>query len=559
MKLVKGVNDLATTHPELAKQWSSLNDISVTEVTHGSNIKRIWECSSGHTWDDTPNNRTSLQYGCPICSGKRVAKGVNDLATVNPTLACQVSPNSDILADSVTGKSKKSPIWRCTVDPRHEWRATVVDRSHGNGCPVCSGYKVMAGVNDLKTTHPLFERYWHPSNPSIEKFHAGSHSRVKWICENGHTTHSNVRNRVLRGKSCGVCSGRITVSGVNDILTLRPDLAEEWHPDNTRSVSDTSPNYNGKVKWACHKGHEWTVSPNQRTQSGTGCPTCSRNKFSSVGETELFKFVSTITNNTVIRNSRSVVKGHELDIYIPHLKCAVEFNGAYYHSDLFRNESYHEDKRIACMEVGIRLIQIWDYQWKCRREAIENKLRNILLESSKHNACLNVVNIRGEGVHSFVDNNSLYGKLLGNYTIGVYDSNILVSIIDASCNIKTINIHQILVSPSIGVKLDTVLRTVLVYAKIIGLSEVTSKLNLLTDQEDDYISAGFFVHKNIPPDYTYVYRDTVYDKSEFPIERFLNDPSLKYKNGLSEHDLVKLNNILRVWDAGSTVMRAILH
>ena len=45
----------------------------------------------------------------------------------------------------------------------HEWQATVNDRSTGYGCPVCSGNTVLAGYNDLATTHPELAKQWHPT------------------------------------------------------------------------------------------------------------------------------------------------------------------------------------------------------------------------------------------------------------------------------------------------------------------------------------------------------------------------------------------------------------
>lgn len=64
----------------------------------------------------------------------------------------------------------------------------------------------------------------------------------------------------------------------------------------------------------------------------------------------------------------------ELDIYIPDYKVAIECNGTYWHSSVFLSKDYHYKKYLACKELGIRLIQVWEYEWddKIKRTIIKN-------------------------------------------------------------------------------------------------------------------------------------------------------------------------------------------
>ena len=87
--VLKGFNDLASIHPELVEEWSDRNlPLSPTEVSEFSNKKVWWKCKFGHRWQSTPNNRINGR-GCPVCSGRLVMAGVNDLATKNPELALE--------------------------------------------------------------------------------------------------------------------------------------------------------------------------------------------------------------------------------------------------------------------------------------------------------------------------------------------------------------------------------------------------------------------------------------------------------------------------------------
>ena len=82
-KVQAGVNDLATTHPDLAK---SADGWDPTTVTYGSTRKVGWLCSEGHSFMAAVARR-SQGSGCPYCSNTTALRGFNDLATVCPEIA----------------------------------------------------------------------------------------------------------------------------------------------------------------------------------------------------------------------------------------------------------------------------------------------------------------------------------------------------------------------------------------------------------------------------------------------------------------------------------------
>ena len=93
-------NDFASIHPELAKQWDNdKNNCLSSEITHSSNQKFWWKCSEGHSWQQTPNSRTSAdpKKGCPYCANRKVLKGYNDLTTRFPSIAKQWHPTKNKL------------------------------------------------------------------------------------------------------------------------------------------------------------------------------------------------------------------------------------------------------------------------------------------------------------------------------------------------------------------------------------------------------------------------------------------------------------------------------
>ncbi len=270
MRLKVGVNDLATVRPDLAFQAHGFNPAEVTEFSH----KWVsWKCVRGHIWETTVGHR-SLGNGCPYCSGHRVMKGYNDLATLNPSLAAQAH---EFDPTSVTEFSDQKVGWRCRKN--HVWEATISSRSKGRGCPYCSGLKILSGVNDLATLNPDLAVQARGFDPSaVGEF---SHKKVGWRCDEGHEWEATIGNRAS-GHGCPYCSGRLVVAGDNDFAPAHPELASQafgWDPSTMTKSSDK------KVRWRCEEGHKWEASISNRSR-GNGCPYCSGRRATS-GSTDL--------------------------------------------------------------------------------------------------------------------------------------------------------------------------------------------------------------------------------------------------------------------------------
>ena len=74
-KIIIGINDLATTNPELVAEWHpTKNNIRPCDISKGSTKKVWWLGKCGHEWLASPNDRTHCTHrisGCPYCAGKR--------------------------------------------------------------------------------------------------------------------------------------------------------------------------------------------------------------------------------------------------------------------------------------------------------------------------------------------------------------------------------------------------------------------------------------------------------------------------------------------------------
>lgn len=77
-----------------------------------------------------------------------------------------------------------------------------------------------------------------------------------------------------------------------------------------------------------------------------------------------------------IRHDRDALKKQEIDLYIPSLRFGIEFNGSYWHSELFKVMRYHQRKNSLAVDNDIRLLQIFEYEWK--DEELKNKLKSLI-------------------------------------------------------------------------------------------------------------------------------------------------------------------------------------
>lgn len=100
----------------------------------------------------------------------------------------------------------------------------------------------------------------------------------------------------------------------------------------------------------------------------------------SFDEKEIVDYIKSIYHGQIIENTRKIISPFELDIYIPEKNIAIEFNGMYWHSSLFKSKNYHLQKSLLCQELGIRLIHIYEWEWNNQQEKIK-QLLNIALGS----------------------------------------------------------------------------------------------------------------------------------------------------------------------------------
>ena len=219
--LEKGVNDLATLSPDIAAEWNyELNKKGPDEYTCGSGQKVYFTCftcgyGSNGEWKAEIKSRTNGR-GCPVCAGKAVYKGVNDLATLRPDIAAEWNYELNKKGpDEYTCGTDQKVYFTCSTcgyGSNGEWKAVIGSRTSGRGCPACVGKAVYKGVNDLATLYPNIAAEWNYkiNKKGPDKYTYGSGQKVYFTCSTcGYGSNGEWKasiNSRTSGNDCPKCS-----------------------------------------------------------------------------------------------------------------------------------------------------------------------------------------------------------------------------------------------------------------------------------------------------------------------------------------------------------------
>lgn len=134
--------------------------------------------------------------------------------------------NDGLTPDAVTCHSRQKVWWIDRLG--HEWQQEIYSRTAlCRGCPFCAGREVLAGFNDLASTHPALSAQWDREKNfdlTPQMVMAGNSRKVWWRCEKGHSWQASIASRAS-GCGCPVCAGN--VSQKHQHLHLSPQTDAE--------------------------------------------------------------------------------------------------------------------------------------------------------------------------------------------------------------------------------------------------------------------------------------------------------------------------------------------
>lgn len=344
---------------EIMKEWdwekNSELGIDPSKLTQGSGQKAHWICSKGHKWYAEICHRISDGSKCPYCSGRLAIKGENDLLTLFPKINIywdydKNKNNPDIYLP----KSEKDIFWKCSNG--HSWNAKICNFIKNISCPYCSGKRLLKGKNDLLSCYPDIASEWDydVNDGKPEDYFKSSNKVVGWKCNEGHKWKSRISARTAQGYNCPYCSGK-KASNIHNLELYSSELIKEW--DYEKNVDEYpyqfTPHSSHKVWWKCKYGHSWLAKISNRV-NGNGCPECKKNLQTSFPEQAIFYYIKKCYADAINEDKSYNV---ELDVFIPSIKTAIEYDGYGFHKKTRKREIDY-NKNILCEKNGIKLIRV---------------------------------------------------------------------------------------------------------------------------------------------------------------------------------------------------------
>lgn len=256
---------------------------------------------------------------------------------------------------------------------KHGWFwQTPMDHLVGKGCKKCANENRTFSQKD-------FEKNANEKHNSIYEYpfedYINSYSKIRIKCSK-HGIFKQEAYSHLRGQGCPKCK-----SDKNSIRQFRngDDVLKEMNIKHNFKYKYPDYNYKGvrfKIQIECTEHGIFNQKVGQHLL-GRGCPKCSN--YVSNPELELHEFIRSLKINIETSDKKNIYP-YELDIYIPELKKAIEFNGNWWHynhsNPKCKPKGYHSMKSKLCRDKNIRLLHVREDLWNRDKQ----KMKEIILK-----------------------------------------------------------------------------------------------------------------------------------------------------------------------------------
>ena len=277
-------------------------------------------------------------------------------------------------------------------------------------------------------------------------------------------------------------------------------------------------------------------------------------------EIGLLNFIKENYNGEILINKRDIIPPLELDIYLPELKLAFEFNGLYWHNEINKNNDYHLNKTEECEKKDIQLIQIWEDNWLYSQNIIKsmiiNKLNKTLNKIYARKTEIKEIN-NNNLVRKFLDNNHIQGFIGSKVKIGLFYDNELVSLMTfgsrrIAMGKKTTNEGEYELLRFCN-KLNTNIiggasKLFKYFINNYKPQEITTYADRSISQGKLYKILGFELQGKTEPNYYYII-----DRKKYHRFNFRKDILIKqgYDLNKTEHEIMLERKIYRIYDSGN--------
>ena len=442
----------------------------------------------------------------------------------------------------------------CIICPKHgEFWMKPQNHLFGQGCFKCFHEKRELKYNTESIIEKFKKTHGDKYDYSLVKY-TGIVNKVTIVCPEHGKFEQNISSHI-KGAECPIC-GHIK-SGKTKRLTTENfiERARLIHGDKYDYSKVEYVDYDTPVTIICPTHGEFLQTPDSHLQ-GKGCQSCSIRHSDS--EEEIIKFIKQHSNLEVLINNKNIIKPLELDIYIPEKKIAIEFNGIRWHTEEFgKTQYYHFNKMEKCLELDIKLIQIFEDEFLLHKEIVFSKLSHLLgFDNNKpkiYGRNVNVVEIKNKEAKTFLYKNHIQGFSPSTIYLGAYYNGQLVGVMSFKKNgnkiweLNRFATDYNYVSCGVGGKLFKYFTT---HYNPLEIKSFADRRWTLNKNNNLYTKLGFSFESSLPPDYKYVKNNVMQRIHKFNCRKSILSKKYNLPLTMTEKEMCEQIGLYRVWDCG---------
>lgn len=294
----------------------------------------------------------------------------------------------------------------------------------------------------------------------------------------------------------------------------------------------------------------------------------------SFAEKEIVSFIKSIYKGDIIENSRKLLGGKEIDIYIPEYKVAIELNGIYWHSNALYIRKHpsldkleinrinnnlskkHLEKTILCENLGIRLIQFWDIEWNNKKDICKSMIASSLgIYNNKFMARkLEIKEMSPIELNDMFDNNHIQGKTKQTRKgVGLFYKGECIQCLSFSNNCQSGKANTWELNRMVTKKNCQVVggfsRLLKYGCKVFNINTLYSYISRRLFDGRGYKQSGFKIISTNKPQYYYIVKGKLEPRQYGMLKNFKKRN--QFIKGKTENELAWENRIPRVYDCGN--------
>lgn len=309
-----------------------------------------------------------------------------------------------------------------------------------------------------------------------------------------------------------------------------------------------------ELTWQHRCGRSWQSPISFR--GIRSCPSCSSG--TSRGEQELAKFIET-QGLEVQLHRRDIIAPRELDIYVPALGLALEFDGTYWHNAKFETRERCLDKLERCEKQGLRLITVQEHLWVAKRELVESRLLSIFGTSRRLGArgC-KVVELDTAVTKPFLEAHHLQGSARSTVRLGLLHRDELVAVATFGKPrwSSAAEWELIRLASKQGVTVQGGASKLIKAFRAQHSGTLISYADRCWSTGNVYRQLGFTFSHNTTPSYWWVHHTlgawSRYQTQKSKLPRLLGDLKKTFYPELSEEDNMRMAGFLPLYDRGNS-------